>query len=213
MSNIYSRLSLYLCLRYILDFLRYLFFLYPFNILRFRLAFLGSGSTIHAPNLLYLGTYTRIGNHINMIGRDFLFVRIGNYSSIGDYTRIHLSNLAYMRKAFLIIGDNSHLSSFSSLGCAGGITIGNDCIFGEGFYAHSENHLFDDLNIPIRLQGVSQKGIVIGDDCWFGSRVTVVDGVSIGKGCVVGASSVVTKSFGDYSVIAGNPARLLRTRK
>jgi acetyltransferase-like isoleucine patch superfamily enzyme len=53
---------------------------------------------------------------------------------------------------------------------------------------------------------------VIGPNCWIGSKVTILDGVTIGEGCVIAAGSVVTKSFPDYSVIGGVPARVLRSR-
>ena len=56
------------------------------------------------------------------------------------------------------------------------------------------------------------KPVYIGDDCWIGRRVIILPGVKIGKGCIIGAGAVVTKSFPDYSIIAGNPAVIKKYR-
>lgn len=58
-----------------------------------------------------------------------------------------------------------------------------------------------------------EKPVVIEDDVWIGLRVTILPGVTIGKGSVIGASAVVTKSVPPYSVVAGNPAKIVKTRK
>jgi acetyltransferase-like isoleucine patch superfamily enzyme len=68
------------------------------------------------------------------------------------------------------------------------------------------------MTLPIRHQGVSRKGIKIGKNCWIGSKVTVLDGVTIGTGSIIAAGSVVTKSFPENSIIGGVPAKLLKTR-
>ena len=62
----------------------------------------------------------------------------------------------------------------------------------------------------IKHQGVSRKGIVIGDNCWIGAKVTILDGVRIGNSCVIAAGAVVKGEFPDHCVIAGVPARVIR---
>ncbi|MCK7515996.1 MAG: acyltransferase [Desulfobacterales bacterium] len=69
----------------------------------------------------------------------------------------------------------------------GGLTIGNNVRIAAHTVIIPANHVFDDVNIPIRKQGLSKKGIVIEDDVWIGSGVKILDGVVIGKGCVIGA--------------------------
>jgi acetyltransferase-like isoleucine patch superfamily enzyme len=66
--------------------------------------------------------------------------------------------------------------------------------------------------MPIRLQGHTLKGIDIGEDCWLGNGVTVLDGVNVGRGCVLAAHAVVTKDVPEYAVMGGVPARVLRFR-
>lgn len=59
----------------------------------------------------------------------------------------------------------------------------------------AENHVFSDTESTIKSQGVQQKGIIIEDDCWIGSNVTILDGVTIGRGSVIGAETLVTKDI------------------
>ncbi len=74
------------------------------------------------------------------------------------------------------------------------------------------NHLFKDPNKPIQLQGSEAKGIIIEDDVWIGHSVSVLDGVRVGKGSVLGAGSVINKDVPPYSVVGGIPAKVLRKR-
>jgi acetyltransferase-like isoleucine patch superfamily enzyme len=69
------------------------------------------------------------------------------------------------------------------------------------------------LDIPIRLQGVTNKGIKIGNNCWIGSGAVFLDGVSVGDGCVIGANTLVNKSIPANSIVAGNPVRIIKSRK
>lgn len=69
-----------------------------------------------------------------------------------------------------------------------------------------------DPDVPIREQGVTRQGIDIGSDCWIGAKVTILDGVSLGRGCVIAAGSVVTRSFPEHAIIGGVPAKLLKMR-
>ena len=70
---------------------------------------------------------------------------------------------------------------------------------------------FGDKTKNIKDQGLEKIGINIGQNCWIGAKVTILDGVEIGNNCVIGAGSVVTKSFPDNTIIAGVPARVIRT--
>jgi acetyltransferase-like isoleucine patch superfamily enzyme len=92
------------------------------------------------------------------------------------------------------------------------LSIGDDCIIGQYFSCHPENHYFSDVDQLIRHQGVHRKGIEIGKNCWIGSKVTILDGVTIGDGCVVAAGAVVHQSFPSNVVIGGVPAKVLGQR-
>lgn len=77
---------------------------------------------------------------------------------------------------------------------------------------HSENHNYKNVEIPIRLQGINRKGIKIGDDCWIGAKVTILDGTVLGNGCVVAAGAVVRGIIPPYSIIGGVPAKIIKSR-
>ncbi|MEE1104690.1 MAG: DapH/DapD/GlmU-related protein, partial [Ruminococcus sp.] len=73
---------------------------------------------------------------------------------------------------------------------------------------------FSRTDIPMMEQGkLEPKPVTIGDDCWIGRRVMILPGVHIAEGCVIGAGAVVTKNIPPYSVAAGVPARVIKSRK
>ena len=93
----------------------------------------------------------------------------------------------------LRVGNHSSIGPHAYVGCSGMITIGENVMFGPKCSLFAENHVFEDVNKTIKSQGVSQKGITIEDDCWIGSNVIILDGVTIGKGSVIAAGTIVTK--------------------
>lgn len=112
----------------------------------------------------------------------------------------------------LTIGNRSQLSSHGRFG--GTITIGDDCVMGPDVVMMATSHEFSRIDVPINQQGAkNEEPIIIGNDVWIGTRVIILPGVHIGNHSIVGAGAVVTKSFPDYSVIAGCPAKLIKIRK
>lgn len=94
------------------------------------------------------------------------------------------------------------------------VYIGNNVMMGPYCMMFTTNHRFDRIDLPMCQQGfTAPKPIKIEDDVWIGARVTILPGVRIGKGSVIGAGSVVTKNVEAYSVVAGNPAVLIKKRK
>ncbi|MEB3336520.1 MAG: DapH/DapD/GlmU-related protein [Leptolyngbyaceae bacterium] len=72
--------------------------------------------------------------------------------------------------------------------------------------------MFKSIDTPINEQGLIGLGVVIEDDCWLGCGAKVMDGITIGKGSVIGAGAVVTKSLPPYSIAVGVPARIIGKR-
>lgn len=164
------------------------------------------------PSKIQWGKFLRLGNdvYVSALGRKG--VEFGNNVSIGAFSRIIVSTSMNNTGEKIKIGNNVGIGEFAYLGGAGGLEIGDECIAGQYLSCHPENHNYEDPDISIRLQGVSRKGIKIGKNCWIGSKVTILDGVEIGAGSILAAGSVITKSFPENSIIAGVPAKLIKTR-
>jgi acetyltransferase-like isoleucine patch superfamily enzyme len=113
----------------------------------------------------------------------------------------------------MTIGRNSACDAFSFFGAGGRITIGNDVIMGQHVCFHAETHNHARTDIPIRTQGVTRQPIVIEDDCWIGANVTFLGGAHVARGSIVGAGALVNKQYPPYSVIAGVPAVVIRSRR
>lgn len=125
---------------------------------------------------------------------------------VGKFCSIHDFAIIISHGGKINIGDNCSVNSFCVLYDHGGLTIGNSVRIAAATIIVPANHIFDDLSTPIFKQGVRKSGIIIEDDIWIGAGAIILDGVRIGRGSVIGAGSVVTKSFACNSVIAGNPA-------
>lgn len=112
----------------------------------------------------------------------------------------------------LRIDDNSGIGEFSEI--YGDVRIGKNVMMGTNCIIYTRNHAFDRVDIPMQQQGFSEvKPVIIDDDVWIGGRVTILPGVHIGKGAIIGAAAVVTKNVPEYAVVAGNPAKVLKFRK
>lgn len=161
---------------------------------------------------IYFGKNLRVAENVRLDALSENGIILGDNCSIGINTRIECTgSFSFLGKGFKC-GNNCGLGTDSFYGCAGGIEIGNDVIVGNFVSMHSENHNFSDPNTPIRLQGVNHKGIKIGDNCWIGAKATILDGSRIGNGCIVAAGAVVTGIFPDNSIIAGVPAKVIKSR-
>ncbi|WP_349357735.1 acyltransferase [Salinibacterium sp. G-O1] len=111
------------------------------------------------------------------------------------------------------IGSRSSVGAGSFIGCSGWIEIGDDVLVGPGVRLFSENHTITDTVKSIKSQGVTRGALIIEDDCWIGSGATILSNVRVGRGSVIAAGCVVTKDVPPYSVVAGVPGRVIRSRE
>ena len=112
----------------------------------------------------------------------------------------------------LKIGNNSGIGINCTLPRE--IEIGENVMMGPDCYFLSNNHAFDDLETPMVFQGnTKHKKTIIEDDVWIGRQSIITSGRTIKRGSIIAAGSVLTKDFPEYSIIGGNPAKLIRSRK
>lgn len=110
------------------------------------------------------------------------------------------------------LGDRSDIGMDSLV--IGPLHIGTDCMMGPRCILIASNHEYAGTDVPMNQQGFREDSpIVIEDDVWIGAGVTIVAGRRIGKGSIVAASAVVTRDVPAYSIVGGNPAKVLGTRK
>ena len=178
------------------------------------LLLVGKKVRIFYPNNLQVGYNTIIedGAEINCLSQQG--IKLGNRVTIGKYAIIRPSNIyGGSIGEGLTMGDNSNIGPYNYIGCSGKITIGNNVMLAPRVSIYAENHVFDHPEILIRDQGVEKKEVIIEDDCWIAANSILLAGVTIGKGSVVAAGSVVTENVPPYSVVAGVPAKFIKSRK
>jgi acetyltransferase-like isoleucine patch superfamily enzyme len=196
---------LYLCVRKFTELARGIIFLR-------RLAFLGKGVKLSSKKQIVSGRSLVIGDYTYLDGLGDTGIRFGNACSVGRFSNLSVSGSFSDIGKGIEIGDNVGIGDYAHIGGAGGVHIGKDTIIGSFFSVHPENHNISDLDTLIRLQGVNRKGISVGENCWIGAKVTLLDGSVVGKGCVIAAGSVVRGSFPDNVIIGGVPAKILKER-
>lgn len=172
--------------------------------------FLGKHVKMFNAKNMRFGNWVKIDDYVylNALGKGKL--TIGNNAGIGAFSRVVISTTFDRIGSFITIGNNVGIGEFAYLGGAGGLTIGDDCIIGQYFSCHPENHNFTNDDLPIRYQGTTRLGISIGSNCWIGAKVTILDGVTIGNNCVIAAGAVITKSMPANCIIGGVPAKVIK---
>jgi len=161
-----------------------------------------------------VGKSVRISFNYSIFGCHLENVIIEDKVNIGSNAWIQTLPINKNIKPEIIIGCNTNIGRNVTISAAKRINIGENSLISYGVSIMDHNHAFENINISPLYQGIDEpEDILIGDDCFIGAQSFILKGVTLGKHCVVGANSVVTKSFSPYSVIAGVPAKLIRTLK
>jgi len=114
----------------------------------------------------------------------------------------------------LALGNDVQIGYDNFIQAYGGVTIGDNVMTAPGVKIWSVNHNFEDKNVLIANQGVKEAEVIIGNDVWISSNAFILPGVVLPDGVVVSAGSVVgIKAYSPYSILAGNPARVIGSRR
>jgi serine acetyltransferase len=115
---------------------------------------------------------------------------------------------------YIEIGDSVYINWNCHIGSSNYIYIGNNVLIGSNVFITDHFHgeiNSDDIHLtPINRKNYSKGPVIISDNVWIGEFVSIMPNVSIGKNCIIGSNSVVTHSFSDNTVIAGNPAKIIK---
>jgi acetyltransferase-like isoleucine patch superfamily enzyme len=127
---------------------------------------------------------------------------IGDYSTVEDFATVNNGVGA------VHIGNHSRIGIGNVI--IGPVTIGNHVILAQNIVMSGLNHTYTDVTISIEEQPVTTAQITVEDDCWIAANAVITAGVTIGKHSVVAGGAVVTKSVPPFSVVAGNPAKVIK---
>lgn len=148
-----------------------------------------------------------------LIAEGNVYVGDGSKVLIKDYVRLGKDvYLGTFPSGFLSIGSNTYIGRYSIILAYDNVQIGKDCLIAPYCHITDTSHNFDDVNQPIRLQKLKAEKVIIEDDVWLGAGVSVLPGVTIGRGSVIGARAVVSKDIPAYSIAVGVPAKVLKKR-
>jgi len=147
-------------------------------------------------------------------GYDFMLEQLKNIK-IGDNCRIGKNAWVHtVQDGAISVGDNTMIGRRITISASNKVKIGKDCLISYDVSILDHDHDYKNITIsPLRAKLTHGTGVEISERCFMGAHSFILKNVSLGKHCIVGANSVVTKSFPAYSVIAGNPAKLIHCLK
>lgn len=182
----------------------------------YRSSFARIGKSVHIhPGVQCFGTQAiELGDHVRIFQGAFLKSK-GNRICLKDHVTIDrgvIIDADQGYEGYIELGEGTYIGAYTCIAGPGSLKIGKHCLIAAHSSLFAGNHIFSDPNKPIVEQGDNCEGIVIEDDCWLGSGVRVVDGVTIGKGSVIGAGAVVTRNVPPYSIAVGVPAKVIGHR-
>ncbi len=163
--------------------------------------YIQAGSEFLGTNAIEIGNDVKIMRDVRLNVKAInSFIRLGNKVCLDRGVDINAAG----EDCLIEIGDRSYLGPYVCMSGPGHIKIGKQCLIASQTGMYANNH---------REYGLSREGIIIEDNCWLGTGVRILDGVTIGCGSVVGAGAVVTKDIPPYSVAVGVPAKRIKASK
>lgn len=136
-------------------------------------------------------------------------ISVGTWTNIGSYAVIEA--LVPERGVTVEIGDNVYIGHFFRLTSVNGVTIATEAMIADRVYISDTNHIYEDVTQPIKRKGLRDgRRVIVDEGAWIGIGAVVCGNVRIGRNAVVGANAVVREDVPPYTVVAGNPAVVVR---
>lgn len=163
--------------------------------------------------LFFSYKFKYFGKKVSIIDPDIIegeeYIALGNYASLNSKAwllAIKQDNI----EPQLIIEDGTTVGRFSHIVALRSVIIGKNVLIADKVYISDNIHGYEDIHQPIMYQSIVFKSEVeIGENSWIGENVSII-GAKIGKHCIVGANSVVTKDIPDYCIVVGIPAKIIK---
>ncbi len=170
------------------------------------------GVEIFGSKWLEIGRGVYIGEKVFLQARP-AGMKIGSRTRIMPQAHLNVYNFRGLAQSKIEIGEDCVIGIGSVITGQGGVKIGNKVIIAPAVKILAVQHNYDNPDLAIKDQGISAKGIVIKDNVWIGAGAIILDGITIGKNSVIGAGAVVVDDVPDYTVVAGNPAQVIKKIK
>ena len=175
--------------------------------------FLGKHTRIKFKSKIATGKSVTIGDYVQINALSKQGISIGNNVSILNNCIIECTGVIRNLGEGLVIGNNVGIAQNGFIQVRGKVVIEDNVIFGPNVSIFSENHVFENPDLPVNVQGESRKGVKIESGVWIGTRAVILDGVTVGKNSIVAAGSIVSKNVPRYSIVGGIPAKVIKMRK
>lgn len=176
-----------------------------------RLVFIGRNVRIRGRRQLQAARGVAIGDNSIIDARGTRGVIMRSGSRLGRSGVITTTSHLSLLGVGVTIGERSGVGDFFHIGASGGVTFGDDVIVGPYLLVHSQEHNYAETSRPIREQGTTEAAVVVGDNCWIGSRVTLLAGTVLGPRTVVASGAVVRGQHPGNQIIGGIPARTIKS--
>lgn len=142
--------------------------------------------------------------------RNLKYVHTSPNIIINDHVDLNIRKISN-RDPQLKIGSFVSIGRYSCIGCDNEIILEDHVRIAPYVHITDRNHNYQDISKPVWQQGINTSPILIGRETWIGYGSQIMPGVKIGKHCIIGAGSIVTKDIPDYSVAIGSPAKVVKS--
>ncbi len=169
----------------------------------------GSNITLRHPHKIAIGDNVIIDDNclLDAKGRDNAGICIQSGVYLGRNSILSCKN------GDIILGERVNIGFNCEIFSGSRVTLGNDTLIAAYSYLIGGDHDPQNIEESVTTQGSRSIGIEVGEKCWFGAGVKILDGLRIGRHCIIGAGAVVTRDIPEYAIATGIPARVLRDRR